>query len=126
MSEIWTGHGQTEEVPEGSTDRKSPFCVISRAAFGQYAVHDIQTNSAWSANPYGDAYAVVPDELVEAVMETGGFLEPVWSGDGTELAGFAPLDKPELPAAEEQPSLLDQIEAQVTYTAMMTDTLLEV
>ena len=27
---------------------------------------------------------------------------------------------------EEQPSQLDQIEAQVTYTAMMTDTLLEV
>ena len=31
-----------------------------------------------------------------------------------------------LPQPEEVPSQLDQIEAQVTYTAMMTDTLLEV
>lgn len=30
------------------------------------------------------------------------------------------------PAVEEKPSQLDIIEAQVTYTAMMTDTLLEV
>ena len=30
-----------------------------------------------------------------------------------------------LPAAEEVPSQLDMLEAQVTYTAMMTDTLLE-
>lgn len=31
-----------------------------------------------------------------------------------------------LPKPEEKPSQLDVIEAQVTYTAMMTDTLLEV
>ena len=37
---------------------------------------------------------------------------------------YDPLPKPEEP--EEQPSQLDIIEAQVTYTAMMTDTLLEV
>lgn len=35
-----------------------------------------------------------------------------------------PLPKPEEP--EEQPTQLDVLEAQVTYTAMMTDTLLEV
>lgn len=34
-----------------------------------------------------------------------------------------PLPEPEV---DEQPSQLDMIEAQVTYTAMMTDTLLEV
>lgn len=37
---------------------------------------------------------------------------------------YDPLTKPEEP--EEQPSQLDVLEAQVTYTAMMTDTLLEV
>lgn len=37
---------------------------------------------------------------------------------------YDPLPKPEEP--EEQPSQLDVLEAQVTYTAMMTDTLLEV
>lgn len=35
-------------------------------------------------------------------------------------------DRATLPEPEETPSQLDQIEAQVTYTAMMTDTLLEV
>ena len=37
---------------------------------------------------------------------------------------YDPLPEPE--PAEEQPTQLDRIEAQVTYTAMMTDTLLEV
>lgn len=37
---------------------------------------------------------------------------------------YDPLPVPEKP--EEKPSQLDIIEAQVTYTAMMTDTLLEV
>jgi hypothetical protein len=32
----------------------------------------------------------------------------------------------EIPKLEERPSPLDRIEAQTTYTAMMTDTLLEV
>lgn len=36
---------------------------------------------------------------------------------------YEPLPKPE---PEEKPSQLDALEAQVTYTAMMTDTLLEV
>lgn len=35
-------------------------------------------------------------------------------------------DRAVLPVPEEAPSQLDLIEAQVTYTAMMTDTLLEV
>lgn len=37
---------------------------------------------------------------------------------------YSPLPEPEQP--EPQPTQLDIIEAQVTYTAMMTDTLLEV
>ena len=37
---------------------------------------------------------------------------------------YEPLPEPELPKPE--PSQLDVLEAQATYTAMMTDTLLEV
>ena len=37
---------------------------------------------------------------------------------------YEPLPEPEPP--EPEPSQLDVLEAQVTYTAMMTDTLLEV
>lgn len=35
-------------------------------------------------------------------------------------------DRAAMPAPEETPTQLDRVEAQVTYTAMMTDTLLEV
>ena len=55
--------------------RVNPFCVISKNTFGEYAVRDIQTNSAWSANPYGEDYAVVPDDMVLAIQETRGFCD---------------------------------------------------
>ena len=43
-----------------------------------------------------------------------------------EMNGYTVEEMPEPDPVEEQPSQLDIIEAQVTYTAMMTDTLLEV
>ena len=104
--------------------RVNPFCVISKNTFGEYAVRDIQTNSAWGANPYGDAYAVVPDEMVPAIQETRGFVDIVLNEDGTEVIEFTAREIPEIPVALAQPSQLDIIEAQVTYTALMTDTLL--
>lgn len=55
-------------------ERKNPFCVISINTFGEYNVHDIQTNSTWNVNPYED-YAVVPDELVESIVKTRGFCD---------------------------------------------------
>lgn len=39
---------------------------------------------------------------------------------------YEPINEPEPELPKAQPSQLDIIEAQVTYTAMMTDTLLEV
>lgn len=105
--------------------RVNPLCVISKITFGKYGVHSIQTNSAWGSNPYGEDYAIVPDDMVEAVMETCGFLDPVFNEDGTELVSFTALEKPVIPDPETEPTQLDTIEAQVTYTAMMTDTLLE-
>ena len=42
------------------------------------------------------------------------------------VLAWTPLPIPEEPEVEPEPSQLDRIEAQVTYTAMMTDTLLEV
>ena len=104
--------------------RLNPFCVISKATFGEYAVHDIQTNFAWGANPYGEDYAVVPDDMVTAIMETRGFVDIELNEDGTEVVAFTPLEIPEIPEPTPEPSQLDLIEAQVTYTALMTDTLL--
>lgn len=117
----------SEEILNEITEtpqRVNPFCVISKKTFGEYAVHDIQTNSAWCANPYGEDYAVVPDDLVVSILETGGFVDIELNEDGTEVVAFTPLEIPEIPEPKPEPSQLDLIEAQVTYTALMTDTLL--
>lgn len=90
----------TEELPT----RKNPFCVISKATYGDYAVRDIQTNSAWSGNPYGADYAVVPDDLVEGILTTRGFCDIVLNEDGTEVVEFTPLEVPEIPEPEPEPS----------------------
>ena len=114
---------ETFPVEELLPQRVNPFCVISKNTFGEYAVRDIQTNSAWGANPYED-YAVVPDEMVTEIMETKGFCDIVLNEDGTEVVEFTAREIPEIPVPTPEPSQLDLIEAQVTYTALMTDTLL--
>lgn len=116
----------TEEIKniEESVARQNDFCVISKETFGDHGVHDIQTNSAWFENPYGDVYAVVPDEMVEAILDTMGFCDITLNDDGTEVVSFVPREIPEIEQAVGEPTQLDKIEAQITYTAMMTDTLI--
>lgn len=80
-----------------------PFCVISKKVFGEYAVHDIQTNSAWSTNPYED-YAVVPDKMVEAIMETRGFCDITLNEEGTEVISFTPKEIPIIPDPVPEPT----------------------
>ena len=99
------------EIPQ----RVNPFCVISKATFGEYAVRDIQTNSAWSENPYGDGYAVVPDDMVLAIQETNGFCDITLNEDGTEVVEFTAREIPEIPQEEAPPSDIDilyEIEAE--------------
>ena len=79
------------EIPQ----RANPFCVISKATFGEYAVRDIQTNSGWSENPYSN-YAVVPDDMVTEIMETRGFCDIVLTADGTEVVEFTEREIPEI------------------------------
>lgn len=72
-----------------------------------------------------DGWAVIPDG-----MECENF--PFGQAEAEEINGIMTVTGwtagviPEPEAVEEQPTQLDLIEAQVTYTAMMTDTLLEV
>lgn len=103
---------------------KNPICIISKDTFGDYAVRDIQTNTSWDKNPYGDDYAIVPDEMVQDIMETNGFCDIELNKDGTEIISFTAREIPEIPEPVVEPSQLDRVEAQVTYTAMMTDTLI--
>ena len=85
------------EIPQ----RVNPYCVISKATMGEYAVHDIQTNSGWSENPYGENYAVVPDDMVVSILETKGFCDIVLNEDGTEVVEFTAREIPEFPTEEE-------------------------
>ena len=75
----------------------NPLCVISKVPYGSRNIYNIQTNSAWTKNPYGDTYAVVPEDMVEAVMATKGFLDPVFNEEGTKLVSFTALEKPVIP-----------------------------
>lgn len=110
--------------------------------------HDNQTinDAVPKAFPVPEGYAVIPEELgTPETLENFPFgeittklvnLETILSTTG-ETIGFqpnveyvtswTPLPMPEpVPEPEPEPSQLDRVEAQATYTAMMTDTLLEV
>ena len=91
--------------------RKNPFCVISKATYGDYAVRDIQTNNAWSGNPYGEDYAVVPDDMVEGILATNGFCNIELTEDGTEVVAFTPLEIPFAPEPEPEPTTDDILNA---------------
>lgn len=101
-----------EEIVE-LPQRVHPFCVISKNTFGEYAVRDIQTNSAWGANPYGSDYAVVPDDMVTAIMETKGFCDIELNEDETEVVSFTAREIPEIPneTPKNEPTANDIINA---------------
>lgn len=83
----------SEEI---KVSRKNAFCVISKVAFGENNIHDIQTNNAWSKNPYGEEYAVVPDDMVQAIIETKGYCDIVLNSDETEVVSFTAREIPEI------------------------------
>lgn len=73
-----------------------------------------------------DGWALVPDNLETDNFPFGEITVEDMDGR-TVVATWSPLPMPEPePEQEPEPTQLDMIEAQVTYTAMMTDTLLEV
>lgn len=82
-------------------ERQNPFCVISIETYGDYAIHDIQTNSSWIENPYSESYVIVPDNLVQDIMATRGFCDLVLNDDNTEVVSFTAREIPKL--AEPKP-----------------------
>ena len=89
-------HREPEEIPT----RQNDFCVISKIT-NENGWHDLQTNSAWCENPYGEEYAVVPDDMVTDIMETCGYCDIELNEDGTEVVSFTAREIPEIP--EEEP-----------------------
>ena len=85
------------------TKRKNNFCVIGKKAL-ENGWRDLQTNQAWSKNPYGEDYAVVPDDMVADIMATRGFCNIELNEDGTEVVSFTALDIPDIPEPEPQPT----------------------
>lgn len=90
---------------------KDLFCVISIATFGEHEMHDIQTNSAWTENPYGAEYAVVPADMVEDIMATQGYCDIVLNDDKTEVVSFTAREIPEPEPMPEPISQEERIEA---------------
>lgn len=99
--------------------RQNPFCVISIATYGENEMHDIQTNSSWSENPYGTEYAVVPDEMVQDILATRGYCDIVLNENGTEVVSFTAnaIPEPE-PKSEPEPT-----ETQATALEKLIETL---
>lgn len=109
----------TEIMNEEIVTRKNDFCVISKIP-NENGWHDLQTNSAWSANPYGDEYAEVLDELVEGAMATCGYLVPNFSKDGTKMVGYTPTEIPVFPEPECEPTEEEKLRADIDFLAIMT------
>lgn len=86
-------------------------CVISKGTFGRFGARDVQTNSFWSKNPYGDDYAVVPESLVDGIVATKGFCDIELNDDGTEVVSFIPREIPEILAPQKQPTTEERLAA---------------
>lgn len=121
MGEIIEDLSYKVELPQ----RVNPFCVISKCVYGEYAVHDIQTNSAWGANPYPDEYAVVPDEMVQDIMETLGFCDIVLNEDETEVVEFTAREIPKIPTLENEPTAEERIAELEAQNEMLMSCVLE-
>lgn len=76
--------------------------------------------------PFGivTAEEVKPKHNVETVNDDGEVVAEQEPCGVMTVTGWKPLPMPEVKPEEPKPTQLDTIEAQVTYTAMMTDTLL--
>ena len=116
------------EIPQ----RVNAFCVIEKIGVEvtdingkKHEIHDIQTNSAWGSNPYGDGYAVVPDEMVTAIQETRGFCDITLNEDGTEIVGFTAREIPDIPEAPKEPTAEERIAELEAQNEMLMNCVLE-
>lgn len=88
------------------------------------------TNNGNYGNPSSRGELLLPDNLLSAYLDSMGFVNITHDGEtvltverNTEAYEAYINSLP--PAPEPEPSEQDKLEAQVLYTALMTDTLLE-
>ena len=99
-----------EEIMEEVVERKNNFCVVAKEA-DENGWRSIQTNSTWSSNPYGETFAVVPDDMVPAIMKTMGFCDILLNEDGTEVVEFTATEIPDFPEPEYEPTAEERLAA---------------
>ena len=93
--------------------------IIEIAALSNGAHRNQSISGTFSTIP--DGWAIVPDGM--EIPETFPFVD-LMVEDGV-VTSMTAVDMPEQePEPKPQPTQLDRMEAQVAYTAMMTDTLL--
>ena len=92
-------------------ENKTIFGLISKNTFGQFNARDVQTNSSWAGNPYGEDYAIIPEELIEGIVETRGFCDIELNENGTEVVSFTPREIPEILAPQKQPTTEERLAA---------------
>lgn len=85
--------------------------VISKNTFGEFGARDIQTNSSWAENPYGNDYATIPKNLIDGIIETRGFCDIELNDDGTEVVSFTPREIPEIIVPQRQPTTEERLAA---------------
>ena len=105
--------------------RVNPFCVISKNTYNEHSLRDIQTNSAWEINPYGDKYAVVPDDMVQDIIKTKGYCDIELNEDGTEVISFTPLQIPEFNEPIKELSMEDRLKQLESDYEILNRTLFE-
>ena len=99
-------------MEELKNERLHPFCVISIDTFGDHQVHDIQTNTRWTENPYAEGYVVVPDEMVVGIKATKGYCDIIVNEDKGELISYT---------ARKIPAKTPKLTTQDDLLAMMVD-----
>ena len=92
-------------------ENKTIFGLISKNTFGEFNARDVQTNSSWAGNPYGEDYAIIPEELIEGIVETRGFCDIELNEDGTEVISFTPKEIPKTVSVNRQPTILERLAA---------------
>lgn len=100
-----------KETIKEPVERINLFCVISKSTLEESCARDIQTNSTWKKNPYGDDYAIVPDEMVDDIIATKGFCDIELNSEGTEVVSFVAKEIPEMPEIQRMPTTEERLVA---------------
>ena len=74
--------------------------VISKETQNEYGLRYTYSSSGWTSNPLGEDYAIVPEDMEEAILTTEGYCDIELNEDGTEVVSFTAREIPEIEEPE--------------------------